>query len=317
MKIKKILLAVGVLVSTITVVGLGFIGNYFYNLALNPDTSKEIVFGSDDEEDETSGQVLKKDIDWLLNNPNKTEEYITSYDGLKLHSYKVLNENKTNNWIISVHGYDGDAKKLSTYAKHFYDMGYNLLLPDLRGHGQSEGEYIGMGWHDRLDIIEWINYIIKDDKNANIMLHGVSMGAGTVTMVSGENLPKNVKGIIADCGYTSAWDQFSYQLKTIFNLNEFPIMQVSDLFAKMKAGYSIKDASAINQVKKSNIPILYIHGDKDTFVPYYMMKELYDATPSKEKQMVTVKGAKHAKSSEVNPKLYWESIYNFTKEHMN
>ena len=317
MKIKKILACVGVLVSTITIIGLGFVGNYFYNLALNPDTSKEIVFGSDDEEDETSGQVLQKDIDWILNNPNQTEEYINSFDNLKLHSYKILNENKTNNWIISVHGYGGDSKKVSTYARHFYDMGYNVLLPDLRGHGQSEGEYIGMGWHDRLDIINWINYILEEDKNANIMLHGVSMGAGTVTMVSGEKLSKNVKGIIADCGYTSAWDQFSYQLKTIFNLKEFPILQVSDLFAKVKAGYSIKDASAIEQVKKSNIPILYIHGDKDTFVPYYMMQELYDATPSKEKQMLTIKGAKHAKASEVNPKLYWKTIYEFTNKHMN
>lgn len=300
---------------TLIIIGLGFVGNYFYNLALNPDTPKDIIFGTPDEAEATSGQVLGSDVDWLLNRSNSTEEYITSFDGLKLHSYQVLNETKTNKWVINVHGYTSDSKKMSTYAKKYYDMGYNLLVPDLRGHGLSEGEYIGMGFDDRLDIISWINYILENNKDAEIVLHGISMGAATVLMTSGEDLPVNVKAIVADCGYSSVWDQFSYQLDDLFSLPEFPILHVSSLVGQFRAGYSIKDAAPINQVVNSKTPILYIHGDQDDFVPYYMMEELYSATSS-EKEMLTIEGAGHAKASEVDPTTYWNTVFNFTNKYV-
>ena len=150
---KKIFGIVSGLLITIIIVALGFIGNYFYNLALNPDTPKDMIFGNPEEQEETSGQLLESDVDWLLTNSNYTDEYITSSDNLKLHSYQVKNENKSNKWAIVVHGYTSEGKKVSSYAKKYYDMGYNVLIPDLRGHGLSEGDYIGMGWDDRLDII--------------------------------------------------------------------------------------------------------------------------------------------------------------------
>ena len=316
MKKKTIIKIILATVAIIIAVALGFIGNYFYNLALNPDTPKDIIFGTPEEQEATSGQVLDVDIDWLLNKSNYTDEYITSTDGLKLHSYKVLNENPTNKWAIAVHGYTSEGVNMSSYAKKYYDMGYNILIPDLRGHATSEGEYIGMGWDDRLDIISWINYLLENDKDAEIVLHGISMGASTVAMTAGENLPDNVIAIIADCGYTSVWDQFAYQLDDLFSLPEFPILHVSGLVGQIRAGYSIKEASAINQVKNSKTPILYIHGDKDDFVPYYMMEELYNATSS-EKEMLTIKGAAHAKSSEVDPKAYWTTIYDFINKYVS
>lgn len=312
---KKIFgVASGILISVI-LVSLGFIGNYFYNLALNPDTPKDIIFGTPEEQEATSGQVLEGDIDWLLNTSNYTDEYITSSDNLNLHSYQVKNENESNKWVIAVHGYTSEGLRMSSYAKNYYDMGYNVLIPDLRGHGSSEGDYIGMGWDDRLDIISWINYILQSNKDAEIVLHGVSMGAATVAMTSGEELPINVKAIIADCGYTSVWEQFSYQLDTLFSLPEFPILNVSSLVGQIRAGYSIKDASAIEQVKKSKTPILYIHGDQDDFVPYFMMEELYNATSSA-KEMLTIKDAGHAKASEIDPETYWTTIYNFTNKYI-
>ena len=195
-------------------------------------------------------------------------------------------------------------------------MGYNILIPDLRSHGLSEGNYIGMGWDDRLDIIKWINTILNDDPDAEIVLHGVSMGASTVLMVSGEEIPSNVKAIIADCGYTSVWDEFSYQLDNLFSLPPFPIMNVSSLVAKIKAGYFLGDASAIKQVKNSKTPILFIHGDEDDFVPYYMMDELYDATNS-EKEKLTIKNAGHAKASEIDPETYWTTVSNFINKYIN
>ncbi|WP_196000467.1 alpha/beta hydrolase [Clostridium sp. 1001271B_151109_B4] len=315
MKKKKI---IGIAISAVLVIlilGLGFVGNYFYNLALNPDTPKDIVFGTPEEAEATSGQVLDSDIQWLLTESNYSDETITSFDNLNLHAYKVLNQNTSNKWVIAVHGYTSEGINMSSYAKNYYDMGYNVLIPDLRSHGSSEGNYIGMGWDDRLDIIDWINTILEDNPNAEIVLHGVSMGAATVSMVSGENLPSNVKAIVADCGYTSVWDEFAYQLDDLFSLPEFPILNVSSLVSKVRAGYFLGEASALKQVAKSKTPILFIHGDEDDFVPYYMMEELYNATSS-EKEMLTIKNAGHAKSSEVDPETYWTTVNEFTNKYI-
>ena len=311
-KNKKIILTISILLLVVILGVGGLVGNYFYNLALNPFTSKDMIFGDDD--DDTSLEV-EADVNWLIKDSNYIDTYITSSDNLKLHAYEVKNENKTDKWAIVVHGYTSEGKLLSSKAKHLYNMGYNVLVPDLRSHGTSEGNYIGMGWHDRLDIIGWINYIVKNNPNSEIALHGTSMGSATVLMVSGEKLPSNVKAIVADCGYTSVYDEFSYQLKQLFNLPAFPIMNFSDVVTHIRAGYCLNDASAINQVKKSTTPILYIHGDKDDFVPYYMMDELYNATNS-EKEKLTIEGGEHANSDLVNPKLYWSTVNSFLEKYI-
>lgn len=311
-KKKKIILTISILLLVVILGVGGLVGNYFYNLALNPFTSKDMIFGDDD--DDTSLEV-EADVNWLIKDSNYIDTYITSSDNLKLHAYEVKNENKTDKWAIVVHGYTSEGKLLSSKAKHLYNMGYNVLVPDLRSHGTSEGNYIGMGWHDRLDIIGWINYIVKNNPNSEIALHGTSMGSATVLMVSGEKLPSNVKAIVADCGYTSVYDEFSYQLKQLFNLPAFPIMNFSDVVTHIRAGYCLNDASAINQVKKSTTPILYIHGDKDDFVPYYMMDELYNATNS-EKEKLTIEGGEHANSDLVNSKLYWSTVNSFLEKYI-
>lgn len=311
-KKKKIILTISILLLVVILGVGGLVGNYFYNLALNPFTSKDMIFGDDD--DDTSLEV-EADVNWLIKDSNYINTYITSSDNLKLHAYEVKNENKTDKWAIVVHGYTSEGKLLSSKAKHLYNMGYNVLVPDLRSHGTSEGNYIGMGWDDRLDIIDWINYIVKNNPKSEIALHGTSMGSATVLMVSGEKLPSNVKAIVADCGYTSVYDEFSYQLKQLFNLPAFPIMNFSDVVTHIRAGYCLNDASAINQVKKSTTPILYIHGDKDGFVPYYMMDELYNATNS-EKEKLTIEGGEHANSDLVNPKLYWSTVNSFLEKYI-
>ena len=318
MKTKKIVKKIIIGVSGVLVVGaisLGsYIGNYFYDLAINPNSSKDAIFGDGD--DEMEKLKVQEDEDWLIKASNYTDKYITSYDDLKLHAYEIINENPTDKWAIVVHGYTSEGKLVSAKAKHLYDMGYNVLVPDLRGHGTSEGDYIGMGWHDRLDVVNWIDTTIKENPNAKIVLHGTSMGAATVLMVSGEELPSNVKAIIADCGYTSAWDEFTYQLDALFGLKPFPVMQLSNIVTKIKSGYSLKDASALEQVKNSKTPILFIHGDEDDFVPYSMMEELYDATSS-EKEMITIEGAGHDDSYLVNPTLYWNTITEFLNKYIN
>lgn len=306
-RFKKITISIFIVLLTLFIGGSSLVGVLFYNLALNANYSKDIIYAEYNDENLNDAQK------WLEEKSNYSGKYIESYDKLQLHSY-VVTQN-SNKWAIVVHGYGGSGKLMSDKSKYFYDMGYNVLIPDLRGHGKSEGDYIGMGWKDRLDIISWINFIIKENPNAEIVLHGTSMGAATVLMTSGENLPSNVKAIVADCAYTSAWDEFSYQLETYLKVPSYYILNVTNMVTKLKAGYSLKEASALECVKKATVPILYIHGDKDKFVPYSMMDKLYDATNSP-KEKLTIEGGEHANSDLVSPFLYWLTVEDFLNQYV-
>lgn len=306
-RFKKITISIFIVLLTLFIGGSSLVGVLFYNLALNANYSKDIIYAEYNDENLNDAQK------WLEEKSNYSDKYIESYDKLQLHSY-VVSQN-SNKWAIVVHGYGGSGKLMSDKSKYFYDMGYNVLIPDLRGHGKSEGDYIGMGWKDRLDIISWINFIIKENPNAEIVLHGTSMGAATVLMTSGENLPSNVKAIVADCAYTSAWDEFSYQLETYLKVPSYYILNVTNMVTKLKAGYSLKEASALESVKKATVPILFIHGDKDKFVPYSMMDKLYDATSSP-KEKLTIDGGEHANSDLVSPFLYWLTLEDFLNQYV-
>ena len=306
-RFKKITISIFIILLTLFIGVSSLVGVLFYNLALNANYSKDIIYAEYNDENLNDAQK------WLEEKSNYSGKYIESYDKLQLHSY-VVTQN-SNKWAIVVHGYGGSGKLMSDKSKYFYDMGYNVLIPDLRGHGKSEGDYIGMGWKDRLDIISWINFIIKENPNAEIVLHGTSMGAATVLMTSGENLPSNVKAIVADCAYTSAWDEFSYQLETYLKVPSYYILNVTNMVTKLKAGYSLKEASALECVKKATVPILYIHGDKDKFVPYSMMDKLYDATSSP-KEKLTIDGGEHANSDLVSPFLYWLTVEDFLNQYV-
>lgn len=319
---KKILIGIITFTILIGTIGIGFGANYLYNLALNPYTSKDLIFGSDDEDssdmvsqNETSGISTVDDRTWLLEHSGYEDLFMTSRDGLKLHNY-VLTQSDSNKWMIAVHGYTSEGILMAPYARKFYDMGYNVIIPDLRSHGQSEGDYIGMGWDERFDIIDLVNYIVENNHDAQIALFGVSMGAATVMNVSGEELPSNVKAIIEDCGYTSVWDQFAYQLDDLFGLPAFPMMHTASLVGKLRAGYWIGEASSIEQVKKSITPTLFIHGDADDFVPYFMLDQLYAASNA-EKEKLVIEGAGHAKSKDVDPELYWSTITNFLDKYVD
>jgi len=299
----KILITILILILGILIITYFMIGNYFYNIALNSHTSKEFVLG----------EIEKVNDNWL--DKTAKDVYITSTNKgeLKLHAYEI--ENNSEIWAIVIHGYSGQSKDMTYYAQQYYNKGYNVLVVDLRGHGQSQGDYIGMGWHDRLDIIDWANYLINKNEDCKIILHGVSMGAATVMMATGENLPDNVKVAIEDCGYSSIWDEFEMQLKLLYNLPTFPVLNAASAICKIRAGYMLEEGSCIEQVKKSKIPTLFIHGDQDTFVPFEMLDMVYEAANC-EKEKLVIEGAAHAQSAGVNHNLYWKIIDEFIEKNM-
>ena len=192
----------------------------------------------------------------------------------------------------------------------YWERGFNTLMPDMSAHGESEGTYIGMGWLDRKDILLWIDYIISLDSQAEIYLHGVSMGGATVMMVSGEELPEQVQGIVEDCGYTSVWDIFSDELEYLFGLPDFPFLYSANLFGNIRAGYDFKEASAVEQVKKSQVPMVFIHGGEDNFVKTDMVYDVYEACPT-EKELLVIEGAGHGQAYGMDPELYFGTIFEF------
>lgn len=250
---------------------------------------------------------MKEWVDSLRHHSALLDTLITADDGKKLHALYVKSPNQSPNTALIVHGYTDNAIRMLMIG-HMYNekLGYNILLPDLRAHGKSEGEYIQMGWKDRLDVIKWIDVVkqIYGD-TTSIVIHGISMGAATTMMVSGENIPDNVKCFVEDCGYTSAWDEFAYKLKNEFSLPAFPLLHTTSIYCQIKNGWGFKEASALEQIKKCNRPMFFIHGDQDTYVPTSMVYELYDAKPGK-KEIWVVPGVGHANA-------YWD----FTDEYVS
>lgn len=264
-------------------------------------------------------EALKEECEvkhWL--NRAKVEEInLISKDDLKLYGRKIMKNQPNHKWVITVHGYRTNGDFMNKYALRYYNRGYNVIIPDLRGHRKSEGKFIGMGWLDKDDIKLWIKYIINIDREAEIVLHGVSMGAATVMMLSGDNLPDNVKVIVEDCGYTSVFDIFRSESRARFKIAHYPMLILGSFLSKVFIGYSWFEASAIKQLKKNeNIPMLFIHGDKDTFVPFYMLDKLYDAAACEKKKLV-IAGAKHAEADRTAGNYYWKCVFSFVNKYVN
>lgn len=291
---------------------------YFYNLAISRG-QKDFLSGNKDLEvsAETMNVLLEGGWrDWVANQEFELLE-MKSRDGLLLQGYFLEAEKPTNKLVIAAHGYLGRGSDMGLYGQHYYeDLGYHFFTADSRGHGRSEGDYYGFGWPDRLDYVDWINLLVdKLGEDTEIILHGLSMGAATVLMTAGEELPDNVKVVVADSPYTSVQDLFSYQIKRMFHLPSFPFIHSTSLVTKAKAGYSFTEASALKQVKKIDVPVLYITGDADTFVPTEMTRELFENTKSKA-EIVTFEGANHGESFVMDEEKYMKVLTTFLKEHV-
>lgn len=227
----------------------------------------------------------------------------------------VKNPSGSHNWVIAVHGYTSTPKGMAKYACWYYDEGFSVIFPHMRGHFGSGTDKITMGWYDRYDVIGWIYYILDIDPEAKIVLHGESMGAATVMMTVGEALPENVVCAVEDCGYTSVWDEFSTQIKASLKLPVFPFLYAADAVARIRSDFSFKEASAVKQLRNSKTPMLFIHGEADDFVPFEMVYENFNAFDG-EKDILTIPGAAHAEAILIDPETYVAKVKEFVGRYI-
>lgn len=251
-------------------------------------------------------------LDSLENNNALRDTFITAPDGIRLHAFYVRASQATPNTAVLIHGYTGNAiRMLHIGYLYNHELDYNILLPDLRYSGLSEGDAIQMGWLDRKDVIQWIETIpaLFGDSIAGV-IHGISMGAATTMMVAGETLPKYIHCFVEDCGYTSVWDQFRKELKVQFGLPDFPLLYIASWLCQWQNGWNFKEASALDQVAKCKLPMLFIHGDKDDYVPTWMVEKVFESKPAP-KELWIVPGADHSTSYQYYPQEYTQKVKAF------
>ena len=282
------------------------------------------------------GFVRKKDVSWLIESEVRKSPFgqyyphiaaadqwirrhkshsitIKSYDGLKLHGLWIPASNPKGT-VLLAHGYR------STYLvdfgpalNYYHDLGFNLLIPDQRAHGESEGKLITFGVKEARDMMLWVDYHNAHLAAVPLILSGLSMGASTVIYMTGLNLPGNVKGIIADCGFTSPAEILGTIFRKVTHLHALPALLVTELLARTIAGISLWQCDSRKLLAKCKIPIVMIHGREDGFVPCEMTEQAYRACSSP-KQILLVDGADHGVSFIVARERYLSLIETFLND---
>lgn len=203
----------------------------------------------------------------------KEEVSIRSYDGLKLTGYLMRPAEGTpvRGCLLMMHGYHGSpSHEFGVIIPFYLQQGFILLLPDERAHGKSEGKSLTFGVKERHDCQMWAEYLAGQYPDLPMFLDGISMGASVVLMASSLPLPKQVRGIIADCGFTSPWEIVRHVMTQDLKLPAYPTMWMSEVVCRVWSGYSLREYSTIEALKRNELPVLFVHGRADSFVPCWM-----------------------------------------------
>lgn len=239
---------------------------------------------------------------------------ITSYDGLRLCG-KYYEYKKGAPTELLFHGYQGSAERdLCGGVERCFAIGRNALIINQRASAESEGSVITFGIREHKDCLSWIDYAVsRFGKDTKIIITGVSMGAATVMMAAGEQLPENVACVLADCGYSSAKKIIKKVIRDMGLPADFfyPFVKLGALIF---GGFRLEENSPIEAMKRCKIPVIFIHGDTDDFVPCDMSRELYEACASEKKKLVTIPGAGHGLAFPANKEMYLNALTEFEKE---
>lgn len=280
------------------------------------EVSDDIAEEFEDKEKYEEYTVKMKPVADLLETQKPETVYIRSWDHLRLHGLLLPAENPNGRLVIFHHGFTSNALDNGTHAKFFHELGYHVLLLDLRAHGESEGQYVGFGIMDRYDTVSWVRWAKERfGDQIKIVLHGTSMGGATVLMSLGfEEIQNDISAVIADCAYTSPTEVFSYVIKNQYHIPvNAPFIWIYGIYTRSKARYAFSDYSTLTALKNNKVPVLFIHGGDDLFVPTYMSLQNYDESPSK-KELLIVENAGHGSSVFVNTELYQETEKKFLDE---
>lgn len=249
------------------------------------------------------------------------DTFVNMPSGERHHAVYARAPHKSGLVAIAIHGHRACCANMFTIGKMYSDMGYDVLMPDLHAHGLSDGTDIGMGWKERLDIMRWIKVAEETFRDSlgrtpRIVIHGVSMGAATTMNVSGETTPPSVRCFVEDCGYTSAWDEFSFVMKHDYGFPTFPLLNGADIITQLRHGWGFHENSPLRQVAQCKKPMLFIHGDADDYVPTWMVYQLFQAKPQPKKLYIT-RGVGHADSFDHDPTEYRRQVEGFVSAYMD
>ena len=292
---KKTLLTVSVtavitilLTTTALCAGVAYlVGSFFVDMALrrgtatNPDAPPAVFRSAIEGNGQNILSASKPEFaseDWT----------IQSFDGLSLCATHLKPKKSSHRWVLLLHGYGLSKEHAWHYSKEYLTRDYHVVTPDLRACGDSEGQYITMGALEAKDVADWARRIAEKDPQSRIVLHGVSMGAAAVMLAEGEDLPKNVVAVVEDSGYADVYSLFAVEIDKILSMPAYPLLDFVDLICEHRAGFSFRKAKPLDTVRQSKLPTLFIHGTADRLVPFDMMKQLYDASPSFSKEKLVI-----------------------------
>ena len=239
--------------------------------------------------------------------------WITSFDGLTLHA-RYFEYAPGATIEIMMHGYRGSAERdLSGGVRRAFKLGHSVLLVDQRCSGKSDGTVITFGIHERWDCLGWVEKLREElGEDIRIILTGISMGAATVVMAAGHPLPKQVIGVLADCGFSSPKEiikEVIQQMK-LPPLISYPFVKLG---ARLYGKFDLEETSPLEMLPKCTVPVIFFHGETDDFVPCRMSREMYEVCPSK-KQLVIMPGAGHGLSYPIDPTRYLDAMREFFGE---
>lgn len=301
-----LIISAGVIV--LILAGLFLLANHFYKIGVARGPQAMEVLAEKDEVFSSTEFGSEEDRAWWQSQPFKKLSVITR-DKVTLAGHFLPSRSGSAKTAILFHGYRCKAASMAGFARLFHDeLDCNVLVPDARGHGESQGAHIGMGWVERCDAARWAREMEKQvGRDAKIVLYGISMGGAAVMMAAGEDLPASVKCVIEDCGYDTVFNEFKHQLRRLYHLPAFPLLFIASFICKIRAGYSFGKASSTQQLAKARLPILFIHGADDDFVPVWMAQACCQACAAPKKLWI-VTGAGHGLSYKTDPAGYKEKV---------
>ena len=242
-----------------------------------------------------------------LKTHNAKDIWIRSRDGLLLHALWLEAKNPVGTMLL-VHGYHSTyLVDFSGAVESYHNQGMNLLIPDQRCHGKSEGRYTTFGVKESEDMIAWLEYMDRELWSGPVVLSGMSMGASTVMYMAGQPLPGNVRGMIADCGFTSPVAIIGKVFTDVTHLPPVPWIWSAQLFAKLLVDFSLWEKDAAKLVKHASFPVLLAHGKADDFVPCEMAQTIYDSC-SGDIELLLVEGAGHGVSYLKDKQAYTQAV---------